>query len=299
MAINLKFDGDKTVSLVKLYTCSDLENKKKSINIQAIGGFDVVFVKNDQFSESIVEQSTTHKREKNAVHKYYFVNKQLIVDDEFINKDFLEYRDVATNTMVALGARCVIKLCIDDSKVFVEKLIDFKPKYSKYDLKQDIIPKILEHFNGFLLQIINTEKIEYKNLEEQKPEIDKLLLNKFGTMVQEYGIRILQFKILQFMSPLRSLAVHAVPIETAYTRQPNHQITAKQVAPQIATSQSSTLSKDIVTMLEDRVSLLVDKSLDKIQAFLDSSMQSVVEQIESHMTQYRNNSVVGIMETKL
>lgn len=299
MALNLKFDGDKSVNIVDFHTCSNTENKKRNISIAANNGIDVVFVKNDQLSECFVDQNIDHKREKTDVYKYYLINRGLIVDDDFITKDFLEYRDEFSNTLVQIGARCVIKLCVENSKIFVEKLLEYRDYYTKYDLVRDILPKLLVHFNGALLQIINTEQIDYLKLEEKRSQIDKMMLDKFSTVAQEYGVKILQFKILQFLAPLKSTAVHAVPFEVVTPTKA--QIKAEK---QLGSSKNSTpmstqayaqpqpqvyaqpmklpiesMSKEILALMDDKTSVLVDKSLDKIQMFLDDCIAQFDEKI--------------------
>ncbi|MDR1138981.1 MAG: SPFH domain-containing protein [Clostridiales bacterium] len=277
MANVLKFDIDRSNNLVKLHTCSNACNKSRNIKIVVEDSCDVVFVKNGQIVDNIVE-TTMHKRVKSDEHKYYFVNKQLTIQEDFITKDFLEYRDYATNNIVNLGARCVVDMSVSDSKLFVTKLIDFKQEYTKQDLLREITPRVLEHFRGCLLQIINTQKIEYSQLDAQKTKIGGLLLSKIEPIVGEYGVKITKFDILQFISPLQTTLLLTTGSSIVDTNIPQSTNIDNLTGGNTDIKQGN--SKELIAMIDDQLAILVDKSLDKIQLFVDQAMQNIAIQMQ-------------------
>lgn len=190
--------GGSNDDLVWVYAAGDDD---KNMVVLAETPNEVLHVKNGAVVAKYANQKIEYQYSKNDIDKYFFVNVKKPCQTVWGTSQKLEYKDISSGKIVSIGANGIISFQISDSVVFMEKILGNRASYSSKNLIEDMLPKIFDEFNDHLLSVIQTEKLEYSQLDVKLKEINSQLLPKIDSSLAKYGVHVEEFIIKQLIKP--------------------------------------------------------------------------------------------------
>ncbi len=193
---SITFGGDDD-TIAWVFQASD----QKDANIVAEPPFEVVKVENGTIAHKFQSEKVEHKKMKEGVCKYIFVNVKRPCQSAWGTPRKLEYQDAASGRIVSIGANGFLTLCINDSVKFIERVLGVRNALTADELTEEMLPKIMDSFNEHLLAIITENGIGYAAMDGLLKEIGQRLLVKLNPAMESYGIVIGDFIIGSLVKP--------------------------------------------------------------------------------------------------